>query len=307
MSPSSPSPAVAPARGIAIGIACGLLAAVIWGVQAVVSRQSVADGLSAADVTILRFLVAALLLLPFGLKRMRPFPVGRLGWRRSLILTAMVGAPYSLLLITGSLFAPALHASLVGPGLIPVVTAGLAYLALGEKATRARLLGLAVIICGIGLFSWAGAAGGPEVTTSWIGDLIYVLTATIWSAFGLLARRWRANATDVTIVTCLLSVPMLPVLLMLSPSHLLTAKFGAIALQALYQGAVVGVGALFFYTQAVAALGAARAALFLPLVPAVTAFAGFAILGERASGLEIAGMALAIAGMVMALRAPSAA
>jgi hypothetical protein len=33
-------------------------------VQAVVSRQSVADGLTAADVTMLRFCVASLLLLP---------------------------------------------------------------------------------------------------------------------------------------------------------------------------------------------------------------------------------------------------
>ena len=54
----------------AFGLACGLLCAVIWGVQSVVSRQSVADGLSAGDVTILRFLAASLVMLPFALKRL---------------------------------------------------------------------------------------------------------------------------------------------------------------------------------------------------------------------------------------------
>jgi drug/metabolite transporter (DMT)-like permease len=46
--------------------------------------------------------------------------------------------------------------------------------------------------------------------------------------------------------------------------------------------------------------------LFLPLVPVVTAIASAALLGEKASAQEIAGMAIAITGMVVALRAPSA-
>ena len=81
----------------------------------------------------------------------------------------------------------------------------------------------------------------------------------------------------------------------------------AITLQALYQGVLVGAVALFLYTEAVAILGAARAALFLPLVPVVTALSSAALLGEQASGLEIAGMALAVTGMLVALKAPSSA
>ncbi|MFM9616293.1 EamA family transporter [Streptomyces niveiscabiei] len=54
-------------------------------------------------------------------------------------------------------------------------------------------------------------------------------------------------------------------------------------------------------------LGAARAALFLPLVPVVTALSGAAFLGEQASTLEIAGMLLAVTGMLVALKAPSSA
>lgn len=290
---------------LAIGFACGILSAVIWGVQSVVSRQSVADGLSAGDVTILRFLAAALVLLPFALKRLKPFPVGKLGWKKALILTAIVGPSYSLILVGGAHFAPALHSSVISPGLIPVATALLAVLVLGDRISPLRVIGLSIIVAGIVVFSFEAMANTPTREGAWIGDLLFVLIALLWSVFGLLARRWGADSVEVTMATCLLSVPLLPLLALVQPIHLLQVPLPAIALQALYQGVLVGAVALFLYTEAVTILGAARAALFLPLVPVVTALSSAALLGERASSLEIAGMALAILGMLVALKAPS--
>lgn len=292
---------------LAVGFACGILASVIWGVQAVVSRQSVTDGLSAGDVTILRFLAASLVLLPFALKRLKPFPVGKLGWTRALILTALVGPAYSLLLVGGAHFAPALHSSVITPGLIPVATALLAVFVLGDRISMLRVVGLAIIVAGVAVFSFEAMANTPTREGAWIGDLLFVLIALLWSIFGLLARRWGADAVEVTMATCLLSLPLLPLLALVQPVNLLSVPLPAIALQAFYQGVLVGAGALFLYTQSVAILGAGRAALFLPLVPVITALAGAILLGEQASALEIAGMALAVIGMVVALRAPSSA
>jgi drug/metabolite transporter (DMT)-like permease len=299
------SPAAPTASRPAIGFACGILSALIWGVQSVVSRQSVADGLSAGDVTILRFLAAALVLLPFALQRLRPFPVGRLGWKRALILTAIVGPSYSMILVGGVHFAPALHSAVISPGLIPVATALLAFLALGERTSPLRLAGLGIIVAGIALFSYEAMANTPTREGAWIGDLLFVAIALLWSVFGLLARRWGADAVEVTMATCLLSLPLLPLVALLQPVNLLAVPLPAVALQALYQGVIVGAVALFLYTKAVAVLGAARAALFLPLVPIVTALASAALLGERASALELSGMALAVGGMVLALKAKS--
>jgi drug/metabolite transporter (DMT)-like permease len=301
------SPAAPASSRLAIGFACGILASAIWGVQSVVSRQSVADGLSAGDVTALRFLAASLVLLPFAIRRLKPFPVGRLGWKKALILTALIGPSYSLILVGGAHFAPALHSSVISPGLIPVATALLAVFVLGDRISPLRVIGLAVIVAGIAVFSFEAMANTPTREGAWIGDLLFVLIAVLWSVFGLLARRWGADAVEVTMATCLLSVPLLPLLALVQPVNLLQVPFSAIALQALYQGVLVGAVALFLYTESVAILGAARAALFLPLVPVVTALAGSALLGEHASPLEIAGMALAIIGMVVALKAPSSA
>ncbi len=68
---------------------------------------------------------------------------------------------------------------------------------------------------------------------------------------------------------------------------------------------LVGVVALFLYARTVAMLGAARATLFLPLVPLVTASCSALVLGEYPSPAEIAGMAVVVAGMLVAFRSPS--
>ena len=304
------SPAAAPplattsSRGpIRFGVACGLLAALIWGVQAVVSRQSVLDGLTAGDVTILRYATAALVLLPLALARLKPFPVGRLGWRRALILTAIIGPSYSMILVGGAHFAPALHSSVISPGLIPICTAVLAWIWLGERAGPMRLAGLGLLVLGIALFSWEALQGAPTRADAWIGDLLFVLIALLWSLFGLLARRWRADAVEVTLVTLVLSLPLLPLVWWLLPGHLGAVAWQPVLLQAVYQGLLVGALALFLYTRAVETLGASRAALFLPLVPVVTALSGAVLLGEWPSVLEALGMAVAIAGMVLAFGA----
>ena len=83
------------------GVAAGMIAALIWGGQSVVSRQSIPEGFTAADVTVLRFLAAGLVLLPLALW-MKPFAIGPLGLTRALVLTALIGPLYSLILIGGA-------------------------------------------------------------------------------------------------------------------------------------------------------------------------------------------------------------
>ena len=286
-----------------LGIVFGLLTSVIWGVQTVVSRQSVIDGLTAADVTLLRFACAAAALAPFALLRLRPFPFGRLGWRRALILTAIVGPAYSMILVGGAYFAPALHSSVISPGLIPVLTALMAYLPLGERIGRRGIAGMAVIALGIGLFSWDALLGTPMRADAWIGDLLFVVIALLWALFSTLARRWRADPVEVTLATCLLSLPLLPLVWLVMPVNLASVGWGPILLQAVYQGLLVGALALFLYTRSVAILGAGRATLFIPLVPVVTAVAAALLLDEWPTVMETIGMAIAVAGMVLALGA----
>lgn len=299
--PTTPlASATVPARPW-LGFAAGAGAAIIWGVQSVVSRQSAADGLTSVDVTVLRFITAAVVLLPFALMRLRPFPVGRIGWRKAVVLTLFGGAPFAAVLVGGSTFAPALHTAVVAPGLIPVITGALAWVILGERTPAGRMAGLGLILAGIAVFAGPGLFGAGTAG-AWRGDLFFVAAALMWSVFSILAKRWEADALDLTITLSMLSLALLPLMALAVPLRIGSAAFGALALQALYQGLLVGVVSVFFYASANQILGAARATLFLPLVPAVAAVSGAVLIGEWPSGAEIAGMLLVMTGMTVALR-----
>ncbi|RYE34974.1 MAG: DMT family transporter [Hyphomicrobiales bacterium] len=288
-----------------LGILCGLVTAIIWGVQSVVSRHAMLIDLTPADVTILRFVSAGAVLLPWALRNMRPFPVGSLGWRRAWVMALLIGPLYSLILVAGASFAPALHSSIISPGLIPVFTALLIFLVTGERAGRMRLAGLGIIVLGIGIFSRDALALAPSRPDAWIGDLLFVLIAFLWAIFGLLARRWGVSSLEVTAASCLLSVPLLVIVALVLPIHMARAPFAELLLQALYQGVLVGVVALYLYARSVATLGAARATLFLPLVPIATAAASALLLSETPSPTELVGMAIVVTGMLVAFRSPS--
>ena len=288
-----------------LGILCGLLTAVIWGVQSVVSRHAMLIDLTPADVTILRFVSAAAVLLPWALRHMRPFPVGSLGWPRAWVMALLIGPLYSLILVGGVHFAPALHSSIISPGLIPVFTALLIFLVTGERAGRMRLIGLGIIVIGIGVFSRDALAMAPSRPNAWVGDLLFVLIAFLWSIFGLLARRWGASSLEITAASCILSVPLLAIVALALPIHMARVTFAEILLQALYQGVLVGVVALYLYARTVATLGAAKATLCLPLVPIATAAASALLLAETPSPAEIVGMAIVVTGMLIAFRSPS--
>ncbi len=288
-----------------LGILCGLLTALIWGVQSVFSRHAMLIDLTPADVTILRFVSAAAVLLPWSLRHMRPFPVGSLGWPRAWVMALLIGPLYSLILVGGASFAPALHSSIISPGLIPVFTALLIFLVTGERAGRMRLIGLGIIVLGIGIFSRDALAMAPSRPDAWIGDLLFVLIAFLWSIFGLLARRWGASSLEITAASCILSVPLLVIVALALPIHMARVPFSELVLQALYQGVLVGVVALYLYARSVATLGAAKATLFLPLVPVATAAASALLLAETPSPTELVGMAIVVSGMLIAFRSPS--
>ena len=288
-----------------LGILCGLACAVIWGVQAVVSRHAMLVGLTPGDVAILRFVAASAVLLPWALKNVRPFPVGRLGWRRGWLMAVLIGPLYSMILVGGAYFAPALHSSIISPGLIPVFTALLVAIVVGERPGPLRLAGLVVIVLGIAVFSRDALLSVPSRPDAWIGDLLFVLIAVLWSVFGLLARRWGANSMEITVASCILSLPLLGIIAVAMPIHMASVPAGELLLQALYQGVLVGAVALYLYARSVEALGAACATLFLPLVPVITASCSALLLSEAPTPTEMVGMAIVVTGMLIAFRSPS--
>lgn len=288
------------------GVLYGCCVALVWGGQSVVSRQSALDGLSTMDVAVLRFAVSGLVLAPLAWRRAAPFPVGALGWRRAVVLTLLGGAPYALVLVGGAGFAPALHSAVITPGLAPLWAALFAALVAGERPKAAQAVGLALVLAGVAIFASHVVGVAPGREGAWRGDLLFALAAMMWSGYGMLARRWSGDALGTIATVCVLSLAATLVAALVVPLHIAQAPWRAVLLQAGYQGMLAGTFAFFLYTRTLAILGPAQAALFLPLVPVVTAVGAAIGLGEWPSAAELVGMVCVIAGMFVALRAGQA-
>jgi drug/metabolite transporter (DMT)-like permease len=125
----------------------------------------------------------------------------------------------------------------------------------------------------------------------------------MWAIFVTLLRRWGVAGSRAAILIAVLS------LLFYTPLFALVHGFGRIIafgfaenlLQALVQGGLAGVLAIYLFTRAVAVLGAGGAAAFPALVPALTLLIGFVALGEVPSAIQLVGLVVVAIGFRFAL------
>lgn len=76
--------------------------------------------------------------------------------------------------------------------------------------------------------------------------------------------------------------------------------------EAVVQGLIAGAGTLYTYSKMVALLGPARAAVFPALAPGIAAFLGWPVLGHVPTGIEAAGLLIAVTGLLITVTAGSA-
>ena len=122
----------------ALGLASAAAVIVIWSGFIVFSRAGVTTGLTAYDVTALRFMVAGLVSLPFAL----------FAWPRHLPLRAQAmiafsgpGMVYSLLMYLGLSQASAAYGGVFANGGLPVFTMVIAWLIGRERPNRGQIAG----------------------------------------------------------------------------------------------------------------------------------------------------------------------
>src|SRR5690349_12363527 len=96
------------------GVLLGLGAALIWGGYLAFARAGIADGLRPEDFALLRFGVAAIVMLPFLLKSGVASLAG-VGWGRAFALSLFAGPLFMLLIPGGYLFAPLPHGAVIPP------------------------------------------------------------------------------------------------------------------------------------------------------------------------------------------------
>lgn len=295
-----------PASPAAAGLAWGLLAAAIWTVYSVLARLGITSGLSPMDMTLLRFSPGALVMLPFvwawGWR-----DLAGIGWRRGLVLAAVSGPVFSLLMMSGFAHAPLAHGAVIAPACQMLTGIGLSAWLARAPVSRETLIGGACVLVGLAcmgvdaLQQQRQGAGGSVL----LGDALFAAAGSSWGLFGALSRRWQVDALRVTGVAVVLSLAMFaPVYaLWADPRGLLAASPGFVALQAVAHGLGAGLVAVLAFSRAAVLLGPGRAAFFGAVVPGAAALLAIPVLGEVPTGWQVAGLLAVVLGLLTAFGA----
>ena len=287
--------------GEPFGLFCGCLLAVGASVSFAWSRVGILGGMLAADLTLLRFVVAAILLLPV-LLRFGVLSLAGIGWRRGLALLATGGPLFILPQAAGYNYAPLAHGGVIGPAVVTIFSTIMAAAVLHERLSRAHIIGAGLVIAGIVLISWHGLYSMPSSRT-WIGDLLFVGSSLLWASFGMLLRLWRLDALRaIAVVSVLSALAMIPgYLLFVGVPHFCSLPIQSLVVQGSLQGGLQGVIGIVGYSHAIRVLGVSRAVLFPASIPAVSILIGIPILGEIPSQEQIIGVGFVTVGLLYAV------
>jgi len=277
-----------------LGILAMIIVVLIYALNLVFSRYSVQHGLNPHDLTALRFGVAGTLLLPYffklGIKNL-----GGIGWSKAIYLTILAGSPYMFLLFSGLEFAPASHAAVLNPGIVPtVVFFGLVALGLQSFSIQ-RLLALMLIFIGLILVTSASFKLKGDIL---LGDLLLFLSGISWGIFTLLCKLWQLKPLQATTIVSVMSLLYVPFYLLFFYQGFADVSWVHLVSQAAYQGIFNAIVPLFLLTYAIGKLGAQPASFFSPLIPVIATLMAIPLLAEIPDLWQWLGVLLVVFGML---------
>jgi drug/metabolite transporter (DMT)-like permease len=263
--------------------------------------------MDSADMTFLRFGVAGMVTLPvLALALWRDARALFSRWRSWLAVAFLAGPLFGLLMFTALQWAPATHAAVFPFTAMSVMGTLMSAVFLGDRLTLRKVVGIAVVVSGLVVLS------GLEIRSLtgralW-GDALFIAAGTLWAGFGIVMRKQRLDpllATAVISFAALMTyVPIY--LATVGIQRLLAVAPAVLWTEAVVQGLIAGAGTLYTYSKMVALLGPARAAVFPALAPGIAAFLAWPVLGHVPTGIEAAGLLIAVTGLLITVTAGSA-
>lgn len=251
----------------------------------------------------LRFWWAAVILLV--LLRWRVDRLPRLSLREAALVAGLglLGiAAYNAFFTAGLTLVEASRAALIVPT-NPAFTALFAAVFLKEPLGRARAMGVALSVAGA---LWVLCRGDPLAFASLelgLGEFFLVLCLFMWSAYTLVGRVALATLPPLALTAYAMFVGSLPLALPAWLEHVSLASVTATSWAAMAYLVVFGTLIPFvWYYEGVQALGAARAAQFVNLVPPLAVAESVLLLGEPFTPALAVGALLIVSGLYLTNR-----
>ncbi|BCH32192.1 membrane protein [Mesorhizobium sp. L-8-10] len=269
------------------------LAMVLVG-STVVASKVIASGLPPFTATALRFVIA----LPFFLVLMRLtaswWPkLTRRDWGLLFLQAAAGSVGYTTLLISGLRFTSAAHAGVI-IGTLPIVSAAIAILVLGERPRRSLLLGIGLAAAGVLAITVRSGEGGD-----WFGNVLILAAVVCEGLFILLNKRLRTDISPLVLssIMTMIGLATAAVAACLEVPWAITMTTGAVW-AVIYYALVPTVGGFLFWYAGAARVSGAEASLFTALAPVSALFLAALLLSEPVGPVEMFGVGCVLAAVL---------
>ena len=276
------------------------LAIVFWAGNVIVSKMA-ASAISPTAITFYRLVLAIALLSPF---LARPIWRNRDAIRRHWWQLAIGGllsmALFQALSYRAAESTTATNMAIV-TALIPLLTAILSAALLGEPVTVGMAAGGLLSFGGILYLVGHGDIGAVLAQGAHLGDVLMLFAALAYSLYGVLLKRWRMAipAWQSTYMQAAFALVFMFPLFLALPAGTATLDARTVPLIA-YAGIFSSIILSFFWIQGVKLLGPNRCAIFINLLPVLTAGLAIALLDEPMRAYHVIGGGISLAGVLIA-------
>lgn len=269
------------------GFLYAAIAVAIWSGFILVSRIGGVSDLTPYDVIAVRYLTCTLLLVPVWIYyRVHVF-------KPELFICGLVGGlAYAISVFNGFATAPASHAAILLPGLMPLFILMLSMLVLKEMLSAQKALGILIISLGVASLFWGQLQQDGSLTS---GHLWLILGSFCWAIYSVMVKLWGVTplqaAIGLAFYTC---VMYLPIYFLFLPSNItfetVDSLWGDIALQAFYQGFMASIVQMVFYVRAVQLIGPSSMGAMMANVPVIAGIAAVLLFDEPFNTALIIGL-----------------
>ncbi|MSQ54432.1 MAG: DMT family transporter [Betaproteobacteria bacterium] len=296
------------APGVPLAYLLLALAVLFWSGNWIVGRM-LADLVPPVALTFWRWVIALALLAPVVAPRLwrhRAMLVRE--WKPVVVIGLLGGGLHNVLQYWGLQYTTATNGSLLNP-LASMFIIVLGAVVLRDPFPRAAALGACISLAGALAIVTRLDPGVILALQFNTGDLLIIVSLLLLAGYTL-ALRWRPAGLDqLSFLACFALVALAPVGLCYVFEYAAGARMVLNATSVggmLYIAVFPALLAYLFWSIGVPVVGAARAGIFMHLMPVFGSLMGIVFLGEKFEAHHAAGMALIFSGLAIAARGRAA-
>lgn len=284
------------------------MTALFWAGNSIVGRAA-RDLVPPAALSFWRWTIALALLLPLAWPHLkRDWPALRANWLIVLVLGVLAIGSFNILLYTGLQSTTALNSMLIQsalPALVLIVGA----LVMGDGTSGRQIAGVLISLAGVLAII---ARGDPQMLIALrlnVGDAIIGGAVLLWALYSVLLRRRPAVHPLSFLAASIMAglVVIVPVYAAELGSGRMIIPSAGSALAIAYVSIFPSFLAYLFFNRGVELIGSAATGQYMNVMPLMGAGLAVLFLGEALHPFHIIGLALIVAGILVAGRPPQSA